>query len=358
MEGLPALNRFFPASTLVGVIGIAAVLSFIPVRLGLSAKARNGSLEEVHIIPVFRSSTAEHFGRIAPCYRELRDLDACVVRRVSRELERLSEGGCRLVVLDIGAGTGRYTEAVLRQTNARTGLCHSGVAYDAISKMLSTGAERRALGAGSINRVVGLAEFLPLATQSFNAVLSFNAVHHFDLVAFLDEAARVLRSNGRLVIYTRTPDQNRHTIWGQFFPHFTERETRLYTEGTLRAALDATIGFESPEVLEMRWMMHTSLPRLLDQARKGGYSTFQFYSSREFEEALGAFEIRVRARFDDPADITVPNDHLLVLVTHTAMRVAGTVKWFNDDSGAGFIAPRTGRKTASSTARRYGNVSR
>jgi ubiquinone/menaquinone biosynthesis C-methylase UbiE len=194
------------------------------------------------------------------------------------------------------------------------------VAYDAISKMLSTGAKRRALEARSIDRVVGLAEFLPFTMQSFNAVLSFNAVHHFDLVAFLHEAARVLQPNGQLIIYTRTPDQNRRTIWGQFFPHFIERETRLYTEDTLRAALDATDGFEPPGLLKMPWMMHTSLPRLLDQARKGGYSTFQFFSSREFDEALRVFEIRVRASFDDPAAITVPNDHLLMLATHTAAK--------------------------------------
>ena len=89
--------------------------ALLPPHLGLSAKVGNGSLEEVNRIPVFRSSTAKHFGRIAPCYRELRDLDACVVCCVSRELERLSEGGCRLAVLDVGAGTGRYAEAVLSQ---------------------------------------------------------------------------------------------------------------------------------------------------------------------------------------------------------------------------------------------------
>ena len=264
---------------------------------------------------VLRSSTARHFGRIAPYYRGLRDLDARVVHRVSRELERLSEGGCRSVVLDVGAGTGRYTEAVLHDASARTGLCHSGVAYDAAPEMLSNGAAPPKVGGGSIERVVGLAGFLPFATQSFNAVLSFNAVHHFDLPAFLAEATRVLQPKGRLVIYTRTPEQNRRTIWGQLFPHFAERETRLYTEGTLRAALDAADELESSELHEMPWMMHTSVPRLLDQARRSYYSTFQFYSSREFEEALGAFEIGVRARCDHASAVTARNDHLLVLAT-------------------------------------------
>jgi SAM-dependent methyltransferase len=170
-------------------------------------------------------------------------------------------------------------------------------------------------GTGSLDRVIGLAESLPLVARSFNAVLSFNAIHHFDLSAFLAEAARALQPHGRLIVYTRTPEQNRHTIWGQCFPHFAERETRLYTESTLRAAVDGTNEFESLDLLEMPWTLRTSLPRLLDQARSGAYSTFRFYSPEEFENALRVFDARVRADFDDLSAITAPNDHLLVLAT-------------------------------------------
>ncbi|MFQ5704531.1 MAG: hypothetical protein ACE5HT_10975 [Gemmatimonadales bacterium] len=72
---------------------------------------------------------------------------------------------------------------------------------------------------------------------------------------------RVLQPEGKLILYTRTPEQNQCTIWGKFFPHFAERETRLH------------------------------------------------------EEALSAFENRVREAFDDPSAITARNDHLMVLAT-------------------------------------------
>jgi hypothetical protein len=62
-------------------------------------------------------------------------------------------------------------------------------------------------------------------------------------------------------------------------------------------------------------MLRTSLPRLLDQARSGGYSTFRFYTPEELERALGAFKARVKASFDNLSTITAPNDHLLVLAT-------------------------------------------
>ncbi|NIM49319.1 MAG: methyltransferase domain-containing protein [Gemmatimonadales bacterium] len=236
------------------------------------------------------------------------------VRSVAAELATLADSARGVTVLEVGAGTGRYAEAVLHGVSER-GLRYHGVACDAIQEMLHGGTGHRTLATGSIDRAVGLAEFLPFAAGSFDGVLSFNAVHHFDLRSFLAEAARVLRAGGRLIVYTRTPEQNERTIWGQFFPHFAERETRLYTERTLRAALEAASRFEAVELREMPWTMGTTLPRLLDHGRSGGYSTFRFYSPDEFEEALSAFEIRVRATFDDPSAITAQNDHLLVVAT-------------------------------------------
>jgi ubiquinone/menaquinone biosynthesis C-methylase UbiE len=257
---------------------------------------------------------ARHFRTLAPRYRELREFDVHVVHRVSLELQHLSDTVSRVAILDVGAGTGRYTEAVVQYAGVSR-LRYRGVACDATHEMLGSQVVHHLPGTGSIDRVIGLAESLPFAARSFNAVLSFNAIHHFDLSAFLADVARVLQPHGRLIVYTRTPEQNQHTIWGQCFPHFAERETRLYGESTLRAAVYGTNEFESVDLLEMPWKLRTSLPRLLDQARSGAYSTFRFYSPQEFERALGAFEARVRADCDDPSAITAPNDHLLVLAT-------------------------------------------
>jgi SAM-dependent methyltransferase len=258
---------------------------------------------------------ARHFRTIGPRYRELRELDGVAVRRVSLELEQIPNAlGC-LRILDVGAGTGRYTEAVVHDRSEHIGLRYRGVAYDAVPEMLRGGPTHQPNDTGGMDHAIGFAEFLPFATQSFCAVLSFNALHHFDLWDFLAEAARVLQPEGRLILYTRTPDQNQRTIWGKFFPQFAERETRLYTESTLSVMLDAATDFESIELCQMRWTIRTSLSRLLDQARSGGYSTFRFYSADEFDEALSAFEDRVRATFDDPSAIVAQNDHLLVLAT-------------------------------------------
>ncbi len=278
-----------------------------------------------------RSFMTRHFVTIAPRYRGLRKLDVCMVRRVSLELQRLSRSTARLRLLDVGAGTRRYTEAVLRDVSERGSLHYHAVAYDAVREMLRARVAQPP-GTGSIDGGIGLAESLPFAARSFDAVLSFNAVHHFDLEAFLAETARVLRPKGKLIIYTRTPEQNRRTIWGQHFPHFAKRETRLYSNSTLRAALDGNTKFESQELLEMPSRIHTNLPQLIHQARSRAYSTFLFYSPAEFERALGTFDTRVRSTFDDLSAITAQNDHTLIFATRVA-----------SDTGVSVAAPRSVR---------------
>jgi SAM-dependent methyltransferase len=257
----------------------------------------------------------QHFAALAPQYRDLRDLDMRAVRRVAGLLRGIVASQSSLSLLDVGTGTGRYTQAVLHQL-ARDGAWRSRVvAVDATREMLGALGAHLPFEVVSVQRVIALAEGLPLAVGAFDALLSFNAVHHFDLPAFLHEAARVVRRSGRLLLYTRTPEQNRRTVWGRFFPDFAARETRLHSEATLRAAVAATGCFRPIQLLPLRWVVRTSLARLLDQARLRFYSTFELYTPREFAAALGAFERRVRAHYQDPAAITARHDHLLVHAT-------------------------------------------
>src|SRR5260370_30095034 len=101
-------------------------------------------------------------------------------------------------------------------------------------------AQLKAANRGDAFGVVPLlaaAEELPLRAASLDVVTAFNCVHHFDLGRFLAAAARVLAPGGQLFIYTRTPQQNARTIWGRYFPGFTEREQRLHSEAALRGAV-------------------------------------------------------------------------------------------------------------------------
>ena len=170
----------------------------------------------------------------------------------------------------------------------------------------------------SASHLVGAVETLPFRAASCDAITSFNAVHHFDLAGFASEASRVLTPSGLLVLYTRTAEQNRGTIWGRYFPEFATLETRLHSVSELRQALDATQAFTAVRVQTISWRVTTSLSRLIEQVTAYHYSTFRFYSPDRLRTALDTFQRRVRGVFGDCSRITFDNDHLLVVAQRAA----------------------------------------
>jgi len=134
---------------------------------------------------------------------------------------------------------------------------------------------------------------LPFAQGYFDAVTTFNAVHHFDLDRFVSAAARVLSTGGLLSIYTRTPEQNEHTIWGQHFPGFTERETRLYQCERLGEAISKVQGLQLEGMHEFKHVRVEAVESLLNRARNFHYSTFRLYPADEFRLALETFAKRL-----------------------------------------------------------------
>ena len=256
-------------------------------------------------------SATRHFSGVARHYRGLRDLDERSVRRIGRMLADIARPSVQLRVLDVGAGTGRYTESVVATVEADHGIGCTAVAYDANRTMLGSPAAGDI--EGEMTRLVGLVEALPLRDGVFDAVLSFNAVHHFDLSRFLTAAARVLRPEGLLTVYTRTPEQNRRTVWGELFPHFADRETRLFAQEDLQSAVVGHAEFELGTVETVPWTLRTTAARLVEQATGRYYSTFSFYTPEEFQASLSTFEARLAEDYSDPSNVVWQNDHLLLV---------------------------------------------
>lgn len=215
--------------------------------------------------------------------------------------------------MDIGSGTGRYLEAVVQLALAEHGVLCDALACDASPAMLRIGAVGAPARPVGLQRVAGLAELLPFRKAAFDAVVCFNAIHHFDLDGFLRHASRVLRGAGMLIVYTRTREQNQRTVWGELFPHFGERETRLYSAEELQAAVMRVPQFRSVSLRVARWRMETTPARLLRQAMGRCYSTFDFYEPAEFNAALHTFRWRLLMASRTDSQLTVQNDHLVVV---------------------------------------------
>jgi malonyl-CoA O-methyltransferase len=158
-------------------------------------------------------TVGEHFERVAAVYESLRTTDEAPVREICQLLPDRPVTG-----LDIGCGTGRYTRLLRALLPEGSLLAASDVSAAMLAQLKAANRDH----AGGVVPLLAAAEQLPLRTASLDVVTAFNCVHHFDLGRFLSAVARVLAPGGQLFIYTRTPQQNARTIWGHYFPGFTE----------------------------------------------------------------------------------------------------------------------------------------
>jgi SAM-dependent methyltransferase len=135
---------------------------------------------------------AVRFAEVASEYERGRpEYAPAVVGAVTAEL-RIAAGA---TVLDLAAGTGKFTRALLS-----AGL--EVVAVEPQPQLL----EVLAAGVGSECVRAGLAEAIPLADGSVDAVTVADAFHWFDQAAALVEIRRVLRPGGGLAVLSSTPD--------------------------------------------------------------------------------------------------------------------------------------------------------
>ena len=225
-----------------------------------------------------------HFERVAVVYESLRTTDEAPVRRICQLLPDRPVTG-----LDTGCGTGRYTR-LLRALLPDGSLL---AASDVSAAML---AQLNAAGRGHARGVVPLlaaAEQLPLRAASLDLVTAFNCIHHFDLGRFLTAAARVLKPGGQLFIYTRTPQQNARTIWGRYFPGFTEHEQRLHSQAAIRDAVSRTGGLTMITAQTFDHPRTSTAGRLQAQAEGRHYSTFSLYTPEELRASITAFLARL-----------------------------------------------------------------
>jgi len=255
-------------------------------------------------ITITKKRTHDHFSKIASKYRTLRTTDFEPILFIKNRLS----GQSKINMADVGCGDGRYSLELLK--------CLEDQCYihciDSNENMLKH-LNDYLMEQNTTNFCVrpGDANKLPLENDSMDCIVTFNAIHHFDVQKFLAEALRCLKENGHLFIYTRLKNQNSRTIWGQYFPLFTEIENRLFEFDELKNQIrEADMGIFHKKIFGYK--RTSSLTRLLEKARSNHYSTFSLYSDESFETSLETFVQNIRNNFDNLENISWQDENILI----------------------------------------------
>lgn len=197
------------------------------------------------------------------------------------------------VVLDLGAGTGKLTGALIDRG-------HQVIAVEPLAGML---AELVHLFPAA-QAICGSAENIPVADSAVDAVVVGQAFHWFDTDRALDEIARVLRPGGSLALLWNHDDESDPlvreiyralTAAGRPFGGTTGRGGGTEPDLAAAPAGSPTAPFTGhplvpdPDVVEIRWQREQSVDDLI-----GLLNTYS-YVIRATDQVRGDLEQAIRA---------------------------------------------------------------
>ena len=251
-------------------------------------------------------SIDEHFSELAVNYNEIRTTDTQPLEYIKTLLSNYES----CVAVDVGCGPGRYS-LLLLQTMPQLHL----TCLDRNQNMLAE--TTRLLQVANISRfkcVLADASEFPLESSSVDVVFTFNAIHHFIIPAFLQEAQRVLKKDGTIVIYSRLPSQNAASIWGKYFPDFITLERRLQSLDSMEAAIRNIPRLRLDSIKLFQFDRVSSLECLTEKARARHYSTFNLYEKQRLESSIANFRDRIISNFSDLDQIHWTDGNVLLVV--------------------------------------------
>jgi len=223
------------------------------------------------------------YDQIGREYNATRSADPYITGRLLYHLQ--PEQG--RLYLDIGCGTGNYTIAL-----AEKGLSFVGV--EPSDRMLGAARSRK----GDINWVQGTAEQIPAGDNVFDGIVATLTIHHWtDLKKAFAEVGRVLSGNGRLVLFTSTPEQMEGYWLNHYFPRMLRASmAQMPSLADIREAMgpaeleirDIEQYFVKDDLQDCFLYVGKNNPRLyFDETIRQGISSFSSLASpREVEQGL------------------------------------------------------------------------
>ncbi len=149
---------------------------------------------------------------IGESYNENRTADKRILKTIT-DLLNLPAGK---LIVDIGAGTGNYTNAL------------ANLGYRLFAIEPSEIMRKQAVPNDNVTWITGLAEYLPLQDASMDGVITVLASHHFsDIHSAAKEMARVC-PNGPLVMLTMDPRESEKFWFNDYFPEIAQHALKNF----------------------------------------------------------------------------------------------------------------------------------
>ena len=186
-------------------------------------------------------------------------------------------------VLEIGAGTGRFTTPLCRKTRAHI------TALDLSQDMLKLAKGKKL--SEHVNWIRGNAESLPFPGSTFDCVfMMFTLQHIADRTQALREIYRVLRPQGRLIIGTASHGQFRREIVSKYFPDLLTIDLARFPTIPKLKWLLRKHGFNTVDSHYVNGKpVYLSKKEYLDWIRHKPLSTFALLPQTKYHEGLAAF---------------------------------------------------------------------
>jgi SAM-dependent methyltransferase len=196
-------------------------------------------------------------------------------------------------ILDLGCGTGRFTEGLATRFEAEV------VGVDPSMKMLERARQKSRLA--RVHYARGTAEALPLASGSVDLVFLSMSFHHFpDPHRAARECRRAIRDTGTVLVRTATREQ---IPWYPYVPFFPGTRAMLQELLPDLATLGNVFGSAGFRLVTADVVRQTIAPDWGAYAQKlaaGADSVLARLSARDLEHGLRALEEHARSRPPEP----------------------------------------------------------
>jgi SAM-dependent methyltransferase len=239
------------------------------------------------------------YNEISKIYDDVREADLTLINHFLQELP--AQG--RLAVLDIGCGTGSYTDLFQKLTQAQ-GYRVFGI--DPSEGMLAKARRKNP----QVVFLLGSASQIPSEGGFFDFAYLTDVIHHVpDVPAMFHEIRRVLKPGGKLCIVTQSHRQIALRPTSQFFPGTVAIDQARYPAIPAIVAAGRGAGLS---VLKLETLFEGDEVELeapyLELVLKKGYSMLRLLSEAAYQAGLARLEAALR---EGPVKVSSAGDTLV-----------------------------------------------